>query len=191
MADVEPDQTSMRADAQRNREAILNVARTMVGNHGTEMSLRAIARNAGVGLGTLYRHFPTRDDLLQEILRSSFDELAEKARISATSEKPLDALEKWMEEVAASTSAYQGLAASMVEKRKDPTSSLHASCSSLKQSSDALVRRAQEAKLLRSDIEGVDIMSLVSAIAWLSDLEEFTPGRRKRLLDLLMEGLRA
>lgn len=162
----------------------------MVGNHGTKMSLRAIARNAGVGLGTVYRHFPTRDDLLQEILRSSFDDLSDKARVLASSENPLDALESWMEEVATNTSAYQGLAASMVEKREDPTSSLHASCSSLKQSGDVLVRRAQQAELLRPDIEGTDIISLVAAIAWLSDLEGFTPDRRRRLLTLLMEGLK-
>lgn len=180
----------MRVDAQRNREAILAVARAMVGEHGTEMSLRAIARTAGVGLGTVYRHFPTRDDLLQEVLRSSFDDLSDKARVLASSESPLSALESWMEEVATNTSAYQGLAASMIEKREDPTSSLYAACVSLKQSGDVLVHRAQEAGSVRSDIDGVDVLSLVSAIAWLSDLEKFTPDRRKRLLDLLMQGLK-
>ncbi len=180
----------MRADAQRNRESILKAARTMVGKHGTEASLRGIARDAGVGLGTLYRHFPNRDELLQEILRSNFDELAEKARILVSSENPLEALENWMDEVAASTSEFQGLAASMIEKRMDPQSPLHASCSSLKQSGDALVRRAQQAKRLRADIDGADIISLVSAIAWLADLEGLKPTRRKRLLNLLMEGLK-
>ncbi len=180
----------MRADAQRNRDNILTVARAVVAKDGIEASLRGIARDAGVGLGTLYRHFPTRDDLLQEILQSGFDELTEKARALELTDGPLEALENWMDELATSASTHQGFAASMVEKRLDPTSSLHEACSSLKLSAEHLLRRAQQAKVVRSDIEGADLMSLVAAIAWLADRETLNPEKRKRLLMLLMQGLK-
>ncbi len=189
-SEVHTDQPPMRADAQRNRENILKVARAVIAKHGTEASLRSIARGAGVGLGTLYRHFPTRDALLQQILQSSFDELTERAGVLASTDSPLDALENWMDELAASTSTHQGLAASMVENRQDPTSSLHAACSSLKKSAENLLGSAQQAKVVRSDIEGADLMSLVAAIAWLSDREALKPEKRKRLLKFVMEGLK-
>lgn len=183
-------QSTMRVDARRNRESILQVARATIAKDGTQSSLRSIARDAGVGLGTLYRHFPTRDALLQEILQSSFDELTKRSEALALSKGPLEALESWVDELVASTSTHQGLAASMVEKLRDPTSSLHEACASLRKSGDKLLRNAQKAKLVRPDMEGADLMSLVSAIAWLSDREELTPKRRKHLLNLIMEGLK-
>lgn len=183
-------QPVVRADARRNRQAIVEVARTAIAKQGTQVSLRSIARDAGVGLGTLYRHFPTRDALLQEILQSSFDELTHRSEALVRTNGPLEALESWVDELVASTSTHQGLAASMVEKLRDSTSSLHEACASLRQSGAQLLRRAQAAGLVRPDMEGADLMSLVSAIAWLSDREELTPERRKHLLDLVMGGLR-
>lgn len=184
------DQPAPRADARRNRETLLRVARATIAKDGTEASLRSIARDAGVGLGTLYRHFPTRDALLQEILQSSFDDLTRRSEALAESSGPLEALETWVDELVASTSTHQGLAASMVDKLRDPASSLHEACASLRKSGNKLLRRAQAAGLVRPDMEGADLMSLVSAIAWLSDREELTPQRRKHLLSLVMEGLK-
>lgn len=181
---------TIRADARRNREAILQVARVAIARDGTEASLRSIARAAGVGLGTLYRHFPTRDALLQEILQSSFDDLTQRSEALALTKGPLEALENWVDELVASTSTHQGLAASMVDKLRDPASSLHDACASVRHSGAKLLRRAQEADLVRRDMEGADLMSLVSAIAWLSDREELTPERRRHLLNLIMEGLK-
>lgn len=181
---------SMRADAQRNRERILETARIVVAEQGTEASLRGIARDAGVGLGTLYRHFPTRDDLLQEVLQSSFDDLTERAGVLAATTSPLEALETWMDELTASTATHQGLAASMVEKRMDPASSLYDACNALRGSGADLLRRAQEAGEIRPDIEGADIMSFVAAVAWLCDTDSLEPEKRRRLLRLVMEGLK-
>lgn len=185
-----PRPPAIRADARRNREIILQVARAAIARDGTEASLRSIARDAGVGLGTLYRHFPTRDALLQEILQSSFDELTRRSEALAATHGPLEALENWVDELVASTSTHQGLAASMVDKLREPTSSLHEACASLRKSGDKLLRQAQQANAVRPDMEGADLMSLVSAIAWLSDREELTPQRRKHLLNLVMDGLK-
>ncbi|KRB80950.1 hypothetical protein ASE00_16485 [Sphingomonas sp. Root710] len=180
----------MRADARRNREIILQVARTAVAQDGTEASLRKIARDAGIGLGTLYRHFPTRDALLQEILQSSFDELTRRADILAGMHDPLEALEIWVDELVASTSTHQGLAASMVDKLREPASSLYEACASLRRAGDRLLGAAQSADRIRPDMEGADLMSLVSAIAWLTDREALTVERRRHLFNLIMDGLK-
>jgi len=82
----------MRADAKKNYEHILAVASVVVTEHGVDASLRDIARRAGVGLGTLYRHFPTREALLEALLRASFDEFTTKARELETVSSPDDAL---------------------------------------------------------------------------------------------------
>src|SRR5262245_12059762 len=98
-ASVKSDGTR-RADAQRNRERILRVARDLVREPG-ELKLNAVAKACGIGQGTLYRHFPTREDLLAEVYRHEVDELvAAASRLLATHE-PLDALAAWFGRVAA------------------------------------------------------------------------------------------
>ncbi len=184
------ERTSWRVDAQRNRDLLVAAARKAIAQDGTEVSLRGIAREAGVGLGTLYRHFPTRDALLQELLQSSFDELTERASSLGAAKDPLAALERWMDELAASTAAHPGLAAAVVEKLRDPSSSLHQACVALQRSADALVGSAQRTGSIKPKVGGTDLLSLVVAVAWLCDREGFKPDRRKHLLELVIEGLR-
>ncbi len=86
----------MRADAQKNYEHLLAVARVVVAEQGADASLRDIARRAGVGLGTLYRHFPTREALLEAMLRTSFDALTEHAAQLEASSEAEDALVRWL-----------------------------------------------------------------------------------------------
>ena len=85
-----------RADAQRNRERILEVARLAFTRHGAEATLDDIARNAGIGSGTLYRHFPTRDALIEAVYRSEVEKLTRAGQRLAASMPPLDALRAWM-----------------------------------------------------------------------------------------------
>ena len=85
-----------RADAQRNRSALIEAARTAFGAEGTSASLEDIARSAGVGIGTLYRHFPTRDVLIGEVYRNEVEKLAAAARELSASESPLEALREWL-----------------------------------------------------------------------------------------------
>src|SRR5687768_16765282 len=85
-----------RADAERNRQKLLDSARAAFEASGTSVSLEEVARSAGVGIGTLYRHFPTRDVLVAEVYRNEAGKLAAAARQLKESEAPLDALRQWL-----------------------------------------------------------------------------------------------
>ncbi|MCW6512948.1 TetR/AcrR family transcriptional regulator [Lichenifustis flavocetrariae] len=165
----------MRADARKNYDHLLAVARETVTEGGADASLREIARRTGVGLGTLYRHFPRREVLLEALLRASFDELTVRARALEGSTSPEDALTSWMREIVAVTHGYRGAIASMVAAIAEPGSALHASCVSMKTAGTNLLVRAQAGGMARADIDGTDLFALVSALAWLHDQPSFAP----------------
>ena len=99
----------MRADARKNHDHLLTVAGAVITEQGADASLRDIARRAGVGLGTLFRHFPTREALLEALLRTSFDELTAKADTLETSSSPDDALVSWLRDFVACAHNYRGV----------------------------------------------------------------------------------
>lgn len=181
---------AQRADAQRNRARILQVARTVVAEQGTQASLRDIARRAGVGLGTLYRHFPTRDELLEALLSQGFDRLAAKAASLQTTHAPDDALMEWLGDFTAGASAYRGLAASMMATLEDENSSLHASCLVMRQAAARLLKNAQDAGHIRPDVDGTDLFALVSAVGWITDQAPSIAARREHLFSLVVSGLK-
>lgn len=185
-----PAARAQRADAQRNRARILEVARTVVAEQGTQASLRDIARRAGVGLGTLYRHFPTRDELLEALLGQRFDRLTEKAATLEASHSPQDALMEWLGDFMVGASAYRGLAASMVATLDDENSSLHASCLAMRQAGARLLGNAQDAGYIRPDVDGTDLFALVSAVGWIADQAPSIAARREHLFSLVIGGLR-
>src|SRR5690242_759905 len=115
---------SMRADAQKNYDQLLAVARQVVFDQGADASLRDVARKAGVGLGTLYRHFPTREALLEALLRAGFDHLTGRAGELAASGTPDEALVSWLREAVALTHDYRGVIALMVAAIEHPESAL-------------------------------------------------------------------
>lgn len=165
----------MRADAMKNYEHILEVANVVVTEHGVDASLRDIARRAGVGLGTLYRHFPTREALLEALLRSSFDEFTTKARELETASSPDDALVSWLRDVVTFTGNYQGVVDVMMAAKEDPESALHASCITMRTAGTRLLTRAQAEGLARTDMDGDDLFSLAAALAWLSNQPSSAP----------------
>jgi AcrR family transcriptional regulator len=118
----------MRPDARRNYDLLLEVARSVIAEHGAEASLREVARKAGVGIGTLYRHFPTREVLLQSLLRESFDQVTKKAEQLENTSSPDDALIAWLREMVALTHNHRGLIAAMTAALAEEDSALHASC---------------------------------------------------------------
>lgn len=175
----------MRADAQANRERLLTAAGAVLAEHGVDASMRDIARRAGVGLATLLRHFPTREALLEALLRTSFDALAARAAEVETAGSPGEALMVWLREFVAFTMDHHGVVTSMVKAIEEPESELHASCVALRAAGARLLTRAQAADVARSDVDGADLFALVSALAWLGD----QPGheaRAKRLFDVVM-----
>jgi len=163
----------MRADARKNYDHLLAVAREVVTERGADASLRDIARRAGVGLGTLYRHFPRREVLLDALLRASFDELTARAGDLEKSTSSEEALTSWLRETVAVTHNYRGAIAAMVAAIAEPDSALHASCITMKATGTNLLVRAQAEGVARADIDGTDLFALVSALAWLHDQPSF------------------
>lgn len=157
----------MRADAKKNREHLLAVAGAVLTEQGVDASLRDIARRADVGLATLLRHFPTREALLDALLRTSFEEMTVKAAALETSSAPQDALVSWLRDCVAWTTEYRGVTALMASAIADTESALHASCTTLRAAGARLLTRAQAVGAARSDIDGGDLFALVAMLAWL------------------------
>ena len=159
----------MRADAKKNYDHLLNVAREVVAEQGADASLRDIARKAGLGLGTLYRHFPTREALLEALLRTSFDVMASRAGELESAEETSDALVSWLREMVGLAHNYSGAITSMVAAIEDEGSALHASCTTMKSAGTRLLLRAQADGTARPDMDGAKLFALVGALAWIHD----------------------
>ncbi len=159
----------MRADAKQNYDHLLVVARAVVTEHGAGASLRDVARTAGVGLGTLYRHFPTREALLDALLRASFNDLTARAKHLETARSPEDALVSWLREFVACAHEYRGVVTLMMAGIEDTESALHAACVTMRAAGTRLLNRAQAQGLARTDISGADLFALAGALAWLKD----------------------
>ncbi|MFF9907570.1 TetR/AcrR family transcriptional regulator [Streptomyces olivaceus] len=178
----------MRADARKNREQLLAVAGTAITEQGVDVSLRDIARRADVGLATLLRHFPTREALLDALLRASFDELTAEADALERASEPGDALVSWLRDCVAWTTEYRGVTVLMAAAIDDTESALHASCVSLRAAGARLLARAQSAGAARTDIDGAGLFALVAALAWLGDQPSLAP-RAGHLFDLITSAI--
>ncbi|WP_252375060.1 MULTISPECIES: TetR/AcrR family transcriptional regulator [unclassified Nonomuraea] len=180
---------AMRADARRNRDRLLAEARTAFLDHGTDASLEDIAARAGVGVGTLYRHFPTREALLEELLRERFDALTAGAQGLAGHPSPREALIAWTLDFVQTTTVYRGLTAAVTATLNDPCSALHASCETMRGAGTALLTRAQEAGEVRGDITPLEFLALVAGSSWAREQMAGDDLQGDRLLLLLFEGL--
>jgi AcrR family transcriptional regulator len=180
----------MRADAKRNYDAIVRVASEAFAQNGTQASLDDIACRAGVGPGTLYRHFPSRDCLLAAALSDSLDELARSADTLAASDDPSAALDEWLFQVATHLRTYGGLPDSVAQAFRSEESPLRTSCVPLRDITKQLLTRAQEAGAVRGDAESGDVFALVSSLAWAADRRGDSDDDLRRLLSLATGGLR-
>ncbi|MCD0449997.1 TetR/AcrR family transcriptional regulator [Actinocorallia sp. API 0066] len=185
----DPQPREPRADARRNRERLLSAAREVVAEQGAQASLRDVARRAGVGLGTLYRHFPNRDALLEALLGAGFDRLTARARVLLDAPDPGAALRAWLTELADGVALHRGLSASLVAVLADETSPLYASCSALREAGSALLTRAQAHNAARPDLDGTDLFTLIGALAWIADQPTPIATRRPHLTTLILDTL--
>ncbi|NMO34637.1 TetR/AcrR family transcriptional regulator [Streptomyces sp. GMY01] len=174
----------MRADARKNRDHLLAVAGTAIAEQGVDVSLRDIARRAEVGLATLLRHFPTREALLEALLRASFDEMTARASALETSDSPSDALLSWLRDCVEWTTAYRGVTVLMAAAIEDAESALHTSCVTLRAAGARLLARAQAAGVARDDFDGADLFALVAMLAWVGDQPSLAP-RADHLFDVV------
>lgn len=177
----------MRADARRNRERLLAAATAAFAEHGADAPLEDIARRAGVGIGTLYRHFPTRLDLQESVFRSQVEAVCARGRALAAGPSPGDAFAAWLHVLAGYLVTKRGLSRALMETLgKD--SELISSCSQvLRETVAQLLERAQQAGAVRPDVTALDVMRLVHGIGVAT---EQAPGDAGRLLSLMLEGLR-
>jgi AcrR family transcriptional regulator len=181
------DGKPMRADARRNYELLVEAARKVLTDQGAHASMEAIARQAGVGVGTLYRHFPKRIDIVEAVFRDDVDSLVAAADQTSVLE-PWDALERWLQAYVAYGKSKRVLLAELHEAfdknpslKSDTRSRIVGAC-------HAVLVRAQEAGAARSDVTGEDVMQLISPMCVSTTLEE---GQAERLLALTLDGLRA
>jgi AcrR family transcriptional regulator len=165
----------MRADARKNYNRLLAVARDVVTKHGVDASMRDIARRAGVGLATLLRHFPTREALFEALLRKNLDALTQKAGELETSKPPDDALVSWFREGVAFVDSYNGVVALMASAHADPDSALYAPCTAVHSAGARLLLRAQAEGTARADMDADDLFALMSALGWLVGQPGFAP----------------
>ncbi|WP_297612172.1 TetR/AcrR family transcriptional regulator [Nocardia sp.] len=175
-----------RADAQRNRDLILQAARDLVHQPG-ELKLNAVAKACGIGQGTLYRHFPTREDLLAEVYRHEVEELvAEAPRLLAT-HQPLDALAAWFGRVAAYARVKRDVFAAF-EAATWRDLAGH-SLGPIGEAVELLLAAGRSDGSVRADAEVRDVIVLISWLPRLDDAE--LDARGPRLLSILVDGLRA
>ncbi|MEM5451177.1 TetR/AcrR family transcriptional regulator [Paraburkholderia sp. BR14263] len=165
----------MRADARKNYDHLLAVARDVVTEHGADASMRDIARRADVGLATLFRHFPTREALFEALLREDLDALTQKAVELERSNPPDEALVSWFREGVAFVHSYSGVVAMMASAHATPDSALYASCAAVHSAGERLLLRAQAEGSARADVNGDDLFALMSALGWLGDQPSFAP----------------
>jgi len=177
-----------RADARRNYERLLSEADAAFRLNGTDAPLEAIARQAGVAIGTLYGHFPTRRALVAALLHERNDVLFRLGDGLLAEPDGLRALTGWMRAVARHAAAYQGLASMLADGAANERSELHESCVRMADFTEQLTARARDAGAVRPGVTAADITALISAAAWTA--ERTSAESADRLLDLAFTGLR-
>ena len=178
-----------RADAVRNRERVLEAAKTVFSAGGPDASLEAVAKRAGVGIGTLYRHFPTREALFEAVYRREVQQLVELAEALKSEASPVDALRRWLRSNVELVATKKGMSAAL-QLAVHGSSELYAhTFGRLTKAVGALLDRAIAAGEIRSDISPEDLLRALVGMCYMHD----QPGWQKsvvRLVDVFVDGLR-
>jgi AcrR family transcriptional regulator len=182
------EERPMRADARRNRELLVAAARDVFSAQGAGASMEAIAKQAGVGVGTLYRHFPNRLDLVEAVYQTDVEELWESAQRAVAELEPWPAVEAFFSAFQRYAQTKQALMAELHQAfEKNPEMRSRAR-GLIESSFDLVVDRAKAAGAVREDVTGSDLMQLVSPVCTNTAIE---PDQVARLLHMVLDGLRA
>jgi AcrR family transcriptional regulator len=178
-----------RADAQRNRERILEVAKQEFTRSGANASLDEIAKKARVGPGTLYRHFPTREELLVAVYRSEMEKLAAAERCFADTLPPVEALRAWLLLFVDGVETKQIIAPVLNTLVSDPKKVFEASYALIHEALRALVKRAIKSGDIRKDLDPIDLLRALVGVANVSASPDWQQSAR-RLVEILILGAR-
>ena len=176
----------MRADAQRNYDRLLLEAKQAFIVHGTEVPLEDIARHAGVGVGTLYRHFPDRYALMNAVFVQEVEQVTAQAQELLTADDPTAALTTWLRAVAVHSTMYRGLSAAIMEA----SDKMPACKTLLREAGGTLLRRAQEAGQVKADLQIADLLKLTHAIVLAAEKTPDDHDLFARLMALAVDGMR-
>ena len=182
-------QRKPRTDAQRNRERILEVAKQAFTRAGVAASLDDIAREAGVGAGTLYRHFPTRDALIEAVYRTEVEKLAAAEQRFAATMRPLEALRAWMLLFVDYIATKQIIAPALNTLVGGPSRLFEGSRAAVQGAIEALVKRAIQSGEIRKDLDPLDLLRALVGVSNVASAPDWRPSAR-RLVDILITGSR-
>ncbi len=171
-----------RADARRNYETLIAVARETFATQGVSTSLEEIARKAGVGIGTLYRHFPTRQDLLESVYADDVEAVVRSAD-EVASLPPWDGLATWLYRLV----DYLGTKRALAEAVNFQSELFQSGRASVHAAGETLLSRAQEAGMARAEVTFDDVLRLIAGVTMVEFVE---PGQRERVLGVALDGLR-
>ena len=178
-----------RADALRNRDLLLEAAKSVFSAGGPEASLEAVARTAGVGIGTLYRHFPTREALFEAVYRHEVQQLADLAERLKKERRPIEALRQWMRSIVKFVATKKGMSTALALAVSKDSDLVSYSSDRLTRAIGLLLEQAIAAGEIRSDVSPEDLLRAIVGMCYTHD----QPGWQKnvlRLVDIFVDGLR-
>ena len=178
-----------RADALRNRDLLLEAAKSVFSAGGPEASLEAVARTAGVGIGTLYRHFPTREALFEAVYRHEVQQLADLAERLKKETRPIEALRQWMRSIVKFVATKKGMSTALALAVSKDWDLVSYSSDRLTRAIGLLLEQAIAAGEVRSDVGPEDLLRAIVGMCYTHD----QPGWQKnvlRLVDIFVDGLR-
>jgi len=180
----------VRADAKRNYDRIVEVAREVFREQGYDASLDEVAKRAGVGPGTLYRHFPRRENLIDAIMQSWVDRVDEAADKALADEgPPRDVLLHWFEAYVALISLHKGGPAKITSAMDDPDSPIRTKCQVLRTAGGRVVDRLRADGALRDDVDALQISRLVGGVATVADQADLDEDAVRPMLEVVADGL--
>jgi AcrR family transcriptional regulator len=184
-------QRKPRADALENRERLIEAAKKVLGQGGPDASLEAVARRAKVGIGTLYRHFPTREALFQAVYRHEVEQLIELAEVLQGKGDAVEALRAWMHAYVELVATKRGLLGALAVTVTESSKAMYAELSvRVTESVKILLGRAISTGKLRPDIRADELLHTIFALCYAPQPEAGWKAQVLRLLDIFIDGLR-
>ena len=186
------DSKKERVDVIRNRASILDAAQRHFLAHGVGTSLEAVAKEAGVGPATLYRHFPTREALLAALLQSRSEELTKREAQIALVENPSEALQQWLRALEDYFGAYNGLPEPLMlaARQREPNNPLTLPCEHLIRTTEQFVASAQDSGHVQAWVKGYDLFLAANSVAWIKGTGAVDEASMPALRRIMEEGYR-